>query len=776
MKAMTQFCEQCGVALQAGSQFCEDCGHRVPSGMTDYSRMKELFDQAMAQEPSVRVAWLRQACGQQESLYSQLVQMLPKEQDSFLAQPAAIPSSLVPPPMPPPTPPPSSGPSSHFIGPYRVVKELGRGGMGIVFLAVRDDGAFRKNVALKLLLSDKVTPEFVQRFKQERQVLAAMDHPNIARILDGGDAPNGMPYYVMEFVDGIPVDKQCNEQHMGLTARIRVFQQLCLAVDYLHQNSIVHRDLKPTNILVTNDGTVKLLDFGIAKFVGAGSFSNADLTSVQGTPMTPNYASPEQVLGQTLQTHSDIYSLGVILYQLLTGRLPYDGWEDKQEKLAARHEPSPPSANIREDLKNKPESTAQLRRSMMGELDSIVLKAMRFDPKSRYSSPAELAKDLQRFLDGQEVTAHQAGLAKRSFRALHRRRAALFVLAGFLILGAFGAWQWRRVENQKAEIAAQESKLRSLLDELEKGTDPAKAPEQVIADIQKFKAAFVAELPKTMAANSNGSDQVLLKRGIQYLDRLTEAHPNRPPATVELALEIADAYEKLSVLQANVKSAKNAATTPSTASKAEPIQTLEKAAGVLKACVATAPGNQMLEERINRLKQRIEALGGTLAQRSEPAPSDQVPEAPPQSQVPAAQAATSQRQSSSEANAQSVARPAAAEPRQPPLQAAPQVVTETRQAAPTGGSEAVISIETRELLQNVESRILVAEQSIEPLRLNLEANGQMLNPALLSDMSSMKIRLNQARRAISSGNEQSAKDHLAAARAHSDRVLKAVGR
>ena len=223
--------------------------------------------------------------------------------------------------------------------------------MGVVFLALRDDGAFRKNVALKLLLHEQVSPEFIQRFKQERQVLAAMDHANIARILDGGDAPNGMPFYVMEFVDGLPVDDHCNTHRLGLTQRIKIFQQMCQAVHYLHQNSIIHRDLKPSNILVSNDGVVKLLDFGIAKMVGAAAYSNPDVTGVQGPPLTPNYASPEQVQGQTLQRPSDIHSLGIILYQLLTGRLPYENWEAKLAGFATRREPSPPSSNIREDLK-----------------------------------------------------------------------------------------------------------------------------------------------------------------------------------------------------------------------------------------------------------------------------------------------------------------------------------------------------------------------------------------------------------------------------------------
>ncbi|MGH9645521.1 MAG: serine/threonine protein kinase, partial [Bryobacteraceae bacterium] len=255
-----------------------------------------------------------------------------------------------------------------------MVRELGRGGMGVVYLAMRDDGTFRKNVAIKLLLREAVSEEFVLRFKQERQVLAALDHPNIARILDGGDTADGMPYYVMEYVEGLPLDEYCDQKGLSVTGRIRIFQQVCGAVEYLHQNSIVHRDLKPSNILVSNDGNVKLLDFGIAKLMGAAAFANPNLTSAMGSPMTPTYASPEQISGVTLQKTSDVYSLGAILYRMLTGRLPYEGVDEKLAKLFTRQAPPAPSGNIRQDLRAGGDTTPGLRRVMLGEIDTIVLK------------------------------------------------------------------------------------------------------------------------------------------------------------------------------------------------------------------------------------------------------------------------------------------------------------------------------------------------------------------------------------------------------------------
>jgi serine/threonine protein kinase len=279
--------------------------------------------------------------------------------------------------------------AAQMIGPYRVIRELGKGGMGVVYLAVRDDGAFRKNVAIKLLRGDAVTPEFLERFRNERQVLANFDHPNIARILDGGDTTENMPYYVMEYVEGRSLDRYCDEEKLSLNDRLRLYQKLISAIHYLHQNNVVHRDLKPSNILVTADGTPKLLDFGIAKQLGPASM---ELTTAEGTPLTPAYASPEQFTGRA-DAKSDIYTLGVILYLLLTGRLPDQGTL------------KPPSESIREDYQRTQETTKQLKKRIMGDLDLVVLKAMSREPRLRYSTAQEFADDLERFLQGKPVAA-----------------------------------------------------------------------------------------------------------------------------------------------------------------------------------------------------------------------------------------------------------------------------------------------------------------------------------------------------------------------------------
>ncbi len=359
--------------------------------------LNQLLNYTAQLPPEQREAYVRQACAGREDLLNLALQSLKTGQS--------------------PTKTMAPQRNAQMIGPYRVLRELGKGGMGVVYLAVRDDGAFRKNVAIKLLRGDAVTPEFVERFRNERQVLANLDHPNIARILDGGDTTEGMPFYVMEYVEGRPIDRFCDEDKLSLNDRLKLFQKLCGALQYLHQNQVIHRDLKPGNILVSNEGIVKLLDFGIAKQMGPASM---ELTTADGTPLTPAYASPEQFTGRA-DARSDIYTLGVILYLMLTGRLP------DQATI------KPPSESIREDVQRTHETTKQLKKRIMGDLDMIVLKAMHRESRSRYGSAQELSEDLDRFLSGQPVAARpRQGLSAQT----------IGIAAGFaiLLLGGGGAY------------------------------------------------------------------------------------------------------------------------------------------------------------------------------------------------------------------------------------------------------------------------------------------------------------------------------------------------
>ena len=727
---MAPTCTACLQPLAASAQFCDGCGAKVPAatGLTHSARVRELFDQAMAIHPAQREAWLWKACQYDEPVFEEVRALLD-----------AAPPEITKPQT-------ATGP---YIGVYKLLRELGRGGMGIVHLAVRDDGAFRKNVAVKLLLRENVTPEFVLRFKQERQVLAALDHPNIARILDGGDAPDGMPYYVMEYVDGQPADQYCDTQRLSLTGRIKIFQQMCQAVQYLHQNSILHRDLKPANILVSSDGNVKLLDFGIAKLLGAGAFANSDVTSVQGQLMTPGYASPEQMNGAPLQAASDIYSLGTILYFLLTGCPPFSGIEEKMTKLATRQGPTPPSASIRQDLQAN-ESTAQLRRSMMGQLDSIVLKTLRVDPRDRYSSAADLAADLQRFLDGQPVAAHRETIVRRSYRMLRRGRAAIAASAVFLLLAGFGAWQWHRVQQQKVESAAREAEvsarqlqLQSLLDQLEKRLDAAKPLAGRIEDVGQLRKAFAQDYP-AIAARSGGRDP-LMSRAIRYLDRVQTV----APVAAALGIEVADAFQQLGVLQENIPATRGAA-----------LSTYRKAALTLASCPADGP----VRERMAMLRERAGKLGGTLEEPSAPAP-EPAPAAPPLV-APAASRAPA---------VPSAGRPEPVVHPTPATAPSAPVAPASRPAAPVGISAAALS-ELQDELAAAETRIQTAEVTLAPLIANLERQGQTLNSDTLAAMARMKTMLDQGRREMAAGHAAAAKQSFVIARALADKVLRSVGR
>ncbi len=725
---LAQICENCGAQVAPENKFCQGCGRPVApapvqtstvEAADQHSRLKKLYHQALQVDPAQRDEFLVSMCEGDTALLAEIRRIF-----ANLAASQSQPSSTLNAPV---------ESQAELIGAYRVLRELGRGGMGVVYLAVRDDGAFRKNVALKLLLRECVTTEFISRFKQERQVLAAMDHPNIARILDGGDTTDGMPYYVMEFVEGQALDRYCDQQRVSLSGRLKLMQQVCLAVDYLHQNSILHRDLKPSNILVSSDGVVKLLDFGIAKVVGAGSYANPELTTAQGHPMTPTYASPEQISGVTLQKTSDIYSLGAILYTLLTGRSAYNDLDEKLAKIAAGETPTKPSTNIRQDLRSA-ETTAQFRRAMMGELDSIVLKAMQIDPKNRYQSAAELAQDLQRFMEGGQVTAYHTSAAVRSVKLLKRKSLAIAMACLILALAGFGAWAWLRLERQKAEAAANQARLSGLIDQLETRADKTAAPVQ---DVNQFKAAFQKDF------SSAADHDVLLVKGVQYLDRVSAEAPANP----DLSSAVGDAYEQLGTLQES---------TPKAA-----LATYQKAANHLAGVAGSGSKEaEQAKQQLAHVNARIRALGGaTVALREEQPPS--MTPAP----VPATETQT----------VQATNDPVVKEkPRRTAPIAVQQAVVET--PPPPQPTQPVISADTQDQLTAVAAKVDAAEQAIAPLRQSLAQQGQTLNADTLARISRMHSSLNRAQRAVAAGNEADAKESLAAAEALAAKLLASVGR
>ncbi|MEM7355487.1 MAG: serine/threonine-protein kinase [Acidobacteriota bacterium] len=394
----------------------------------------ELFAEAVELSGSARGRFLDRACANRPALRAEVERMLWADEaaGSFLRRPWL------------PGEPDPAAHSEHTdsetddagleIGAYRLVERIAAGGMGAVYRAQRADGAFERDVAVKLARRRIVRAEDVQRFRTERQVLARLDHPNIARLLDGGTAADGRPYLVMELIDGPPIDSYCRDQHLSLAARIELFQQVCSAIEYAHQNFLIHRDIKPDNILVARDGTVKVLDFGIARLLDPESLRvAAPMTRTGVRPMTPGWASPEQIRGEPATSHSEVFVLGALLYAILTGRSPFtfDGALPHEIDSAICAVDGLPSATTRGSKRIEGEG----RRALRGDLGTILGKALRADPAQRYSSVARLSDDLTRWSEHRPVRARPDRLAYRTRRFIRRHRA-LAAAAGLLVVFA----------------------------------------------------------------------------------------------------------------------------------------------------------------------------------------------------------------------------------------------------------------------------------------------------------------------------------------------------
>jgi len=389
-----------------------------------WKQIEGVFDDAADLAPEERDAYLAGACGGDAELRRQ-VELLIRSHDaagSFIEEPAV--AGRI-------TDPGKLDDDAPFIGrrvgSYRIVRELGRGGMGAVYLAVRADDEFQKRVAIKLVKRGMDTDFILRRFRQERQILASLEHQYIGRLLDGGTTDDGLPYFVMDYIEGLPINQFCDAHKLSTPERLRLFLKVCSAVAHAHHNLVIHRDLKPSNVLVMADGTPKLLDFGIAKLLNPEMGGRAlDPTTLAMRLMTPEYASPEQVRGETVTMVSDVYSLGVLLYDLLTGHRPYTFRSRSPEEVArviCEQEPERPSVAVnlievlpsagREPLEITPDSVSRvrdgslekLRRQLSGSIDNIVLKSLRKEPQRRYQTVEEFARDIEHYLEGRPVSA-----------------------------------------------------------------------------------------------------------------------------------------------------------------------------------------------------------------------------------------------------------------------------------------------------------------------------------------------------------------------------------
>ncbi|MES1245603.1 MAG: serine/threonine-protein kinase [Acidobacteriota bacterium] len=417
-----------------------------------WNEIDALFEKALGLPPGERADFLDRACGDDRGLRDAVERLIEADESAktFLERPPLV---LLDGGR-------EAGEGSRF-GPYRIERLLSRGGMGTVYLASRDDGQFERRVALKLLHPGADDPDSLQRFRAERQILARLEHPAIARLYDGGETEQGMPFLVMEYVEGLPLDDYCDRNRLGIDDRLRLFRRLLDAVAYAHQNLLVHRDIKPANILVTADGEPKLLDFGIAKQLAGDRDGDPALTRFR--MMTPGYASPEQVRGEAITTASDVYALGVVLYELLCGRRPYrlsTRLPHELESAILTQEPDRPSQaldrggdTLEEVCAARRSRPRELHRKLRGDLDTIVLTALRKEPQRRYRSVVELAADIDRYLRQMPVSARPDAplyLAGKFVRR-HRLGVTLAALALLLIVGLILSLfqQRRRAERER---------------------------------------------------------------------------------------------------------------------------------------------------------------------------------------------------------------------------------------------------------------------------------------------------------------------------------------
>lgn len=412
--------------------------------------VKALFDEALDLPSEARDVWLADATVGDEPLRREvesLLEALREEKDRF-ERPASFPPDGLE--GAGGTPGPEVG---SRVGPYRLVRVVGQGGMGVAFEAYRDDDHYQKRVAIKTISRGRDSDLILRRFRYERQILARLEHRNIAGLLDGGVTDSGQPYFAMEYVVGQPIDRHCDAERLGVRERLQLFRQVCAAVQYAHQNLVIHRDLKPSNILVTADRTVKLLDFGIAKLLRDDDGSDGEgLTQPGVVPLTTAYASPEQVRGEVVTTATDVFSLGLVLYKLLSGQHPFGRDLPSREEIRRRiseETPPPPSALVTTETASRVESSGmkRLQKSLHGDLDSIVLMALRKEQSRRYGSVEQLGEDILRYLAGLPVAAQADSMGYRLGKFVRRNRPGVIgAAAAFLALvaGLWGtAWQAR---------------------------------------------------------------------------------------------------------------------------------------------------------------------------------------------------------------------------------------------------------------------------------------------------------------------------------------------
>ena len=532
-----------------------------------WEKINAIFHEALRQPHASRTDFVKIACGDDEGLREEIEALLAADADAaddFLHPNEVNVKDQLNRPV-----------EDHLVGQsfgnYRLERRIGRGGMGNVYLAVRTEG-FRQRVAIKVLKRGMDTDEILQRFRREIRVQAALSkHPNIAAMHDAGTTSDGLPYFVMEYVDGQRIDQYCDDKQLSVRQRLELFRAVCSAVHVAHQHTVIHRDLKPGNILVTPDGRTKLIDFGIAKLTAP------ELNEVTATPtrtesrlLTPDYASPEQARGGNITTATDIYSLGVILYELLSGHRPYKTGEIAVfdlHRMICEHEPDKPSVVAGRPVRRSAEteelpaeliaerrhaSPRQLGRQLRGDLDNIIK-----NPDRRYATVEQFSEDIGRHLSGLPVDARPVGNVERLWRACQRRPLAASLLVSVLVGSALGIWQLSRLSEQLVRTtelrgaAHQAHVIEEVHEAYTEEVDELKEVDEEAADTMtspaRFAIEFAERIGKGEAQTESGARQIVLpvfEDGMMYA-RLYSDYPFRKEGTQEFpATEMTDFERK----------------------------------------------------------------------------------------------------------------------------------------------------------------------------------------------------------------------------------------
>lgn len=484
-----------------------------------WRQIDELFRTVANRPPAEREAHLTRVCGDDADLRREVLDLLAHEPpESFLHDPIKQAAISV-------THEPDDELLGRRIGPYRLTRMVGRGGMGAVYEAVRDDDQFQQQVALKLIKRGMDTAFVRDRFLRERQILASLDHPHIARLFDGGATADGLPYFVMEFVDGEPITDYCQRHRLTLNQKLMLFRDVCSAVQHAHQKLVIHRDLKPSNILVTADGTLKLLDFGIAKLLSPDPGEAITRTETAVRLMTPDYASPEQVRGKAISTATDVYSLGVVLYELLAERRPYQF--ETYSPLVIERAICDTEAPKPSDIARETDATAKLAKQLTGDLDNIVLMALRKEPERRYQSVEQFSEDLRRYLAGLPVAARPDTFTYRASKFVRRHRVAVVAVA-LVALSLLGGIFATTLAARRARAERERAERR-------------------FAQVRKLSNTFLFEFHDAIAKvpGTTEARAMVVKTALEYLNSLAQ----EATGDAQLEWELAVAYQKVGDVQ-----------------------------------------------------------------------------------------------------------------------------------------------------------------------------------------------------------------------------------